>query len=415
MQHAVRLAALTAAGLVWLSGAGSALAEDARPSAPPGAEPVQATAELRPPRSLSSSRTRARLGALRQQLAIDRQALERARARFAAGRIEQDDVLKAEGRVRMTEQSIEQLQEKAAREAQLLLLQRPVNIRLTDASLKQAAVAISQAAGLPVMVDADVPAEKRLTVDAKGVTLGLVLETLAQKADLMLAPDPKGIRMTDWPVIEVDGQKMVRRSDLAPWSEDWTGYLYYGGLHDARGPFASGGGVVISRGAPQGFAEAVTPPVAVPGDAAALVPQHFAGFPRLGGGVSISPLGDRNVVVAEPGSGPAGEAGFWLTVYRLEGERLKKVSDTFHPARLSTLQHSINGAFGPPPTPVAPRRPPGAPAAPPGATAPRPSGPPMRADPPAPTAPAPRPAPAPPGAGAPASKPAPGAPAEAPR
>ena len=64
-------------------------------------------------------------------------------------------------------------------------------------------------------------------------------------------------------------------------------------------------------------------------DRAGIAKHRMAGG---GGPVSIAPLGDRIVVLAETGPGPHGEPGVWLTVYRLDGLALKKVSATFHPA-----------------------------------------------------------------------------------
>jgi hypothetical protein len=45
--------------------------------------------------------------------------------------------------------------------------------------------------------------------------------------------------------------------------------------------------------------------------------------------LALTALGDRMVVTAQPGAGPQGEAGVWLTIYRLEGNQLKKVGSTF--------------------------------------------------------------------------------------
>ena len=50
----------------------------------------------------------------------------------------------------------------------------------------------------------------------------------------------------------------------------------------------------------------------------------------LPGLLTVAPLGTSTLVVAEPGTDPKGTAGLWLTVYRLEGIQLKRVSTTFH-------------------------------------------------------------------------------------
>src|SRR5439155_9686666 len=67
------------------------------------------------------------------------------------------------------------------------------------------------------------------------------------------------------------------------------------------------------------------------------------------------------VIVAEPGSGLNGERGLWLTVYRLDGTELHKVTSTFHraaaaprgpmpaPSRRSESGAGAGDGFAPPP------------------------------------------------------------------
>jgi hypothetical protein len=43
-------------------------------------------------------------------------------------------------------------------------------------------------------------------------------------------------------------------------------------------------------------------------------------------------------VTAQPGIGPQGEPGVWLTVYRLEGNQLRKVGSTFDRADTNTAR-----------------------------------------------------------------------------
>src|SRR5262249_8572587 len=80
-----------------------------------------------------------------------------------------------------------------------------------------------------------------------------------------------------------------------------------------------------------------------PGANGALLPRNlgvspawspYAGGGSIWGSTTTTPLagtslGDRTIGTAQPGPGPPGEAGIWLTVCRPEGDRLRKVTSTF--------------------------------------------------------------------------------------
>lgn len=71
-------------------------------------------------------------------------------------------------------------------------------------------------------------------------------------------------------------------------------------------------------------------------------PGFQEGFPGMGSSDSpryalrgtlslmVTALSERSFVIAEPGLGPKGEVGVYLTVYRLEGNSLREVSSVFH-------------------------------------------------------------------------------------
>lgn len=322
-------------------------------SAPPSATKPAGAAETRIAGTISlrglNSGLRDQVQMLRLQLEGARKTLDITKARYQAGVETAAEMTRAESEFNVVEAQLKEAVVRLDRETRLAMLEKPVDVKFTDASLRQAAVVIGNAAGLPVLVDDKIPVDKRFTLDAKGVSLGLLLETMAQKTDLMLAPDPKGIRLEQWPVLVVDGQRSIRKSDNAPWSQDWVGYLFFGGrdVTGSQGPFASGGGVLFSRGGPEEFATTVQVPVAPEGGLPPLAgvapgapntfirnyPVPFAFGAGGGGPVSLAPIGDKSVVFAEPGSGPQGEVGYWLTVYRLDGDKLRKVSSTFHPSQ----------------------------------------------------------------------------------
>lgn len=299
---------------------------------------VPAAAAPAPPAAgMAEITLRARVESLRAQLDSARKSAETTRIRVKVGMIPPADAEKAEERVKVLEAALKESEARLQREDRLVALERPLNLRLTDASLRQAAIALSEAAGLPVVVDEGVSGDKRLTLDARGVTLGLLLETLAEKSDLMIAPDEKGVRIQRWPVLEVDGRQVVRRSTMAPWSDEWVRYLPTADVWPVG---------LLQEAAPDPNAPAAPVPATPPrAPVAPRLPfsfvQQFGGMP--GGGVSLAPVGDRNVVVAEPGVGEKGEAGYWLTVYRLEGDGLRKLSSVFHPSR--SPQPSPRGFF----------------------------------------------------------------------
>jgi hypothetical protein len=340
-----------------------------------------AQAQQSPTQNVLSYRLAGLNSGLRLQTEQLRAAVKVAEANYTAVKSEKpapraERIQEAEARLRLAQAGLSEAEAKLARETRLSILERPIDVKLTQASVQQAALVLSEAAGMAVIVDAGVELDKRLSVDAKGVTFGLVLETLAKQTNLMLAPDAKGIRITTWPTLEVDGQKTVRKSAYAPWSEEWATYLYCaGGSLGQSAPFGSGGGVVYSRGGPDGFGtEAPAPAAGAPvqnipapfaggapglsGTTAAdpvqyqgggtfgtvgpggygsgfIVPGGYPGMgmaalPQAAGNVAVTSLGDRAFVVAEPGVGQQGERGSWLTVYRLEGNQLRKISSTFH-------------------------------------------------------------------------------------
>jgi hypothetical protein len=251
-------------------------------------------------------------------------------------------------------------------------LGRPVNVRMQDATVRQAAETLSKAAGIPIRVDAEVPEETRLTLQARGVDLGSVLQAVGKQANLKIGREEGAIVLTTWPMIAVNEERRTIQDPMAPWGKEWQGLPGFagagggglgGGGFGAFGGF--GGGDALSgpwMGLPAGGLGPV--PMPVPGAGAGqpvpgrppfgapgmMAPGGAMGMGigigggmgmgpvgMMGGGppqgqplVSLTTVGDRLVVVAEPGPGPKGEPGFWLTLYRLEGTQLRRTGSTFH-------------------------------------------------------------------------------------
>src|SRR5262249_49764693 len=135
----------------------------------------------------------------------------------------------AEARV----QRLQIVLESAAKEVRgadlMASLQRPINVQLKDATLRQASQALSQAAGVSVEVDEQGPADQRGSSGARGVPFSVVLEALARQADLMIARAERGVTLKSWPTLEVNGQKEVLKAPSAPWGEGWAFGLQLGG------------------------------------------------------------------------------------------------------------------------------------------------------------------------------------------
>ena len=191
-------------------------------------------------------------------------------------------------------------------------LSRAVDVKLKDATVAQAAEALSQASGVSIDVDETVPRDLRLTVEARRVPLATVLEAVGKQTNLMISPAGRGVLLQPWPTLTVDGKTtQVATGRISPWSDDWgSPPTQVSGIWAANAPFPT-----------PGPAPAELPFAYPPGTSAPATPAR----------VALTTVGDR-VVVAEPGDGPDGAEGVWLTVYQLERDQLKKVGSTFHPS-----------------------------------------------------------------------------------
>jgi hypothetical protein len=230
-------------------------------------------------------------------------------------------------------------QERARRGLQRssMLLTR-VAVDLQNATVRQAADALQQATRVPIQVDNQVPANLRLSVTARGITLGAVLEAVARQANLKLAPIEGGAVITTWPMVDVNGQFQVFKGPWAPWAVEW-GQLP-GALTGSGWSFPGDTGGF--PGAPQGVAMGAPTMPMHSGEQdlhfarVAAAEREAAKNTAVATASSLAALGDRHVAVAEPGSGPAGQAGVWITIYRVEGSQLKKAASTFHALRNSS-------------------------------------------------------------------------------
>lgn len=230
-------------------------------------------------------------------------------------------------------------------------LRRPVNLELKNATLRQAAEALTKVSGTQVRIDPSVPEETRLTLDANSMPLGNVLEVIAAKTVLMIAPTEEGVLLKRWPSLTIDGANQVVTGPLAPWSDEWEVLPTA-----AQAPSDYQGGGVYGRNADRfGRGSSTAGPAA--GAPAGRGAPYAGNYPAYPGGpnsgfrtaqpgpFSIAAVGDR-LVVAERGVSAQGEVGVWLTVYRLEGVTLKRLSSTFHSSAGAPGSGMMPGGMG---------------------------------------------------------------------
>jgi hypothetical protein len=400
--------------------------------------------------------------------------------RYKAGQTAAAEVNSAKAELEVATNNLTRARQILDREQRVATFYRPMTIVMKDATVQEAAKALSQASGMTINVDKQVPKDIRLSVEARGVPFATVLESIAEQAKLMIAPDGSGVILKAWPTLKLDGNVKEFTGPNAPWSTEWGSLVPFvnndatakwmylsniiggqngglggggfgggglggfgggggglsgggfggnggslgtggGGLGGGQGAAGNtalgfgrggnglGGGLSAGRGAnltskgvgggrstgAQGLSAAKG--AGGRGDNRALGVQGGlgggfgsaaagssgggfgagngggrgfggmtgvqsgglggsggSGFGFNGGGglgiapapLSVSTMGDHMVVVAEPGPGPKGEAGAWLTVYKWDGARLSKLSTTFHRSALDGGQGQAGGRGG---------------------------------------------------------------------
>ncbi|HTE20117.1 MAG TPA: hypothetical protein VK689_17265 [Armatimonadota bacterium] len=312
-----------------------------------------------------------RLRTLRQNLGDDHIEVKRANVAVANLQTEFQRVQVRQAALHADQERIDRVllkQAEAQRQElsrQAAPLVRTVDVQFRDATLKQAAQALTQVAGFPIRADESLPQDKRLTVQVQGVALGTVLEAIGKQAEIMIAPDGAGIALRSWPTLEVNGARQVMTGSMAPWSDEWQTRLPYlfssvqimgvgvrhfnpegmklleaqGGLPGPGGGMGGfGGGMSGMGGGMGGFGGGMGGGMGgyVSGMGGGLGGGMMGGSYALGlplpSSVSVASMGNGMLVVAQPDAGSGQGPGVWLTVYRLEGTRLKRVSALFQPS-----------------------------------------------------------------------------------
>jgi hypothetical protein len=236
--------------------------------------------------------------------------------RVKAGLTSPTDVQKLDIRILEAQTVVQQKETAYAQLQRIVNLNRKIDINLENATLRQAAQALASAAGVEVKVDQAIPADMRLTLQAHEVPLADVLETVARSKTLLIAPTANGVQLRPWPTVTVNGATIYTKITDGPWSADW------GQPPNAPAalPGSAGviGGLIPMPATNQPQMPSVLPQTALP--------------PSAGGSASLTivPLGNNRILIAEPGVNAQGSPGTWLTIYEMTGNSLKRISSGFH-------------------------------------------------------------------------------------
>jgi hypothetical protein len=346
------------------------------------AEEVRAAAELQT--------AEAQLQLATAELNVKKQRVQQGLAPANEASAAEADYVRSRSAVQSAQVQLGQARQQRQRSARMADLQRPIDVELRSATVKDAARSISQASGMPVEVDPAVSSETRLSVVARGVPMATILDSIARQAGLLIYPQENGVALKPAPALEVNGQRIEYLTPFAPWSSEWgtnpASSVGYGGYRTLTGALQSAGdprdyrvqlspgeglapstpAAPGSAGSGQGLLRSTPPSAATapgglslaPAAPSAAAPQvsqppatsvyldreglaisaPMAGStPRLlipdgaPSSVALASLGGSSFVLAHPSTTPEGQPAVMLTVYRLDGNRIHVISTTLHP------------------------------------------------------------------------------------
>jgi hypothetical protein len=200
----------------------------------------------------------------------------------------------------------------------LLALSQPIDIELDNARIQDAADLLSRISTMGIKVDGAVPRTITVTTTAKGVPLGTALEMIANSANLSIDVNEEGGLTFKVPgKVHVNGRDIDVRGPAWPWKDD----LFILG----EGNFGPLGRRWESFSELPLFQDLTLPPGTRLNGL-----EGLGGFTQPGGQPSVTALGSNMLVIAEPGKGPKGEPGLWLTLYSIKNGRFKQTARYFH-------------------------------------------------------------------------------------
>lgn len=197
----------------------------------------------------------------------------------------------------------------------LVKLAGPVDVELTEASLRQVAEALTKATGLQIGVDGGVKddPQRAFTLKVQGAPLGQVLEQIADSAKVLIAPEESGgVVLVPEAYGSINGQSVSPTVTYQPWSNDWAIVGAYSATIGQRW---------------LGLIQAAAP-VPAPSSMMGLTTGGYAviGSPQY----LVAGMGPDMFVVGEPGTNEKGELGLWLQFYKIAGNKVTPGIRYFH-------------------------------------------------------------------------------------
>ncbi|MBC8137550.1 MAG: hypothetical protein H8F28_16840 [Fibrella sp.] len=276
----------------------------------------------------------------------------------ARSRGDQAELRTAESRVTSLEKSRTALRKTIERARRLAPLQKKVDVKFENATVAQAAEALSRASGVQIKVDDTIPDTTRLTVEARKVRLVTVLESVARQAGLTIEPinlekGDIGTELIAPPMLRVNNTVQKFATSPSPWSDKWgtpptSRYIFTSGLPRVWN-YSNGDGRTITRAYVDGIsAEAMGKSMAALGELAArkgLEVARVAGHARTtvftdekGTTIEVSKPG--TVTIVEAAKNDKNEDGHWRTVYTLKNGELVQQSRMWEKAKGKKAQES---------------------------------------------------------------------------
>jgi len=307
------------------------------------------------------------LSSLQKRIADEEQEIQRLTTLRddASRKYTSEQIARTTQKIEMLRSYCDRLRKLAARLTRISPLQKKVDVKFDNATVAQAAEALSKASGVPITAEDAIPDTTRLTVEARRVRLATVLESVARQANLIIEPGdgfdkPEGslsVILTMPPMLRVNDSVQKFSVPSSPWSAKWgtppTRRFYVDAtgtdwgdsqqaltLYRSIFPAISGSATAIAKSAPgvrvetnRAIAEALRSAGMTPvagqyqlrttnGDKRIVIMQSD-------GTQKINVSKDGTITIEETGKNKKGESGTWKSVYTLKDGELKQKSRDF--------------------------------------------------------------------------------------
>lgn len=276
----------------------------------------------------------------------------------------------AEARVESLEKARESLRKATERANRMAPLQKKVDVKFENATVAQAAEALSRASGVQIKVDDTIPDTTRLTVEARKVRLSTILESVARQAGLTIDPinlekGDIGVELVAPPMLRVNDTVQKFPTSASPWGDKWGTPPTRRFIYTSRVPsvwnYTNGDGAKIARAYTNGVSAEVMGNLSALGQQHSALGQKYATVFSGNGtrtlfkdenGTTIEVSKPGTITIVEPAKNDKNEEGYWRTVYALKNGELVQQSRTWEKGKKPAVA---------PVSPAAPVAPPAAP------------------------------------------------------